>query len=102
MYVGETETEPELPEAPEVECEIPEVRKGRSDSSYSMISASPEEIFDLPRGEPRPQRKRTKTLTMHDLTHRFFRKPVIVLSRLDIFRLAAHVLICVGLIADMP
>jgi phosphatidylethanolamine N-methyltransferase len=79
---GETETEPELSEIP---SDIDDsVKKVRSDSSYSMMSiesSTPKENVSLPAG-----RKRSKTVSMHDLTHRFFRKPVIVLSKIDIFR----------------
>lgn len=85
---GETETEGDLPETPDLDEPVIELRgqKPRSDSSYSMISDSPGEVLDLPKGQARPQRKRARTLTMHDLTNRFFRKPVIVFSRIDVFR----------------
>ncbi|OCF30914.1 phosphatidylethanolamine N-methyltransferase [Kwoniella heveanensis BCC8398] len=56
----ETETESELPELPPNKESNPIIRKPRSDSD--------------------------KKLSMHDLTHRFFRKPAIVLSQLDMFR----------------
>jgi hypothetical protein len=83
---GETETEPELPELPPNTDEI--ARKVRSDSNYSTMSigsTTPKEDVFLPAG-----RKRSKTVSMHDLTNRFFRKPVIVLSKIDIFRSAAN------------
>jgi phosphatidylethanolamine N-methyltransferase len=83
---GETETEPELPELPPNTDEI--ARKVRSDSNYSTVSigsTTPKEDVFLPAG-----RKRSKTVSMHDLTNRFFRKPVIVLSKIDIFRSAAE------------
>jgi hypothetical protein len=83
---GETETEPELPELPPNTDEI--ARKVRSDSNYSTMSigsTTPKEDVFLP-----PGRKRSKTVSMHDLTNRFFRKPVIVLSKIDIFRSAAE------------
>ena len=37
--------------------------------------------------------RRTKRVSMHDLTHRYFRKPVVVLSRLDMFRYSYMVLL---------
>jgi len=79
--LGETETEPELPELP------PNDEYGkiaRSDSAYSSMSVgslTPKENVSLPAG-----RKRSKTISMHDLNNRFFRKPVVVLSKIDIFR----------------
>jgi len=79
---GETETEPELPELPPNTDEL--TRKLRSDSNYSTMSigsTTPKEDVFLPAG-----RKRSKTVSMHDLSNRFFRKPVIVLSKIDIFR----------------
>lgn len=81
---GETETEPELPELPS-NGDIPAIiKKTRSDSEFSTHShesLTPKENVTLPAA-----RKRSKTVSMHDLTHRFFRQPVVVLSRIDIFR----------------
>jgi phosphatidylethanolamine N-methyltransferase len=82
--VGETETEPELPELPSNDVDDINDKKQRSDSTYSAMSVeshTPKENVTLPAG-----RKRSKTVSMHDLTHRFFRNPVIVLSKIDIFR----------------
>ena len=82
--VGETETEPELPDLPVHASDSAVIRKPRSDSQYSTLSQeslTSKENVTLPAG-----RKRSKTVSMHDLTHRFFRKPVIVLSKIDIFR----------------
>lgn len=81
---GETETEPELPDLPTHGSDPAIIRKPRSDSQYSTQSyesVTPKEHVTLP-----ATRKRSKTISMHDLTHRFFRKPVIVLSKIDIFR----------------
>ena len=85
-HLGETETEPGLEELPSTKTINPEVRKPRSDSSYSTTSFS--------NGRPNlhfskmnmTNTKRTRSISMHDLTHRFFRQPAIVLSRIDMFR----------------
>lgn len=82
--LGETETEPELPDLPS-NGDIPAVIcKPRSDSAFSIQShdsVAEKENVTLP-----ATRKRSKTVSMHDLRHRFFRQPMIVLSRIDIFR----------------
>lgn len=107
--VGETETEPELPELPANETSEPSIRKPRSDSSYSgtSISIAPTEALSkLGAGYKRPStRGRARAVSMHDLTHRFFRKPVVVLWRLDVFRandFALVVLILYAMVTLVP
>ncbi|WVR09665.1 hypothetical protein IAU60_006740 [Kwoniella sp. DSM 27419] len=83
---GETETEAELPELPSARESNPVIRKPRSDSLMSSGSNYTDYA-----GYSKPSVKRTashsdKKLSMHDLTHRFFRKPAVVLSQLDMFR----------------
>lgn len=84
---GETETEPELPELPQIPNSNATVR-ARSDSTFSTtsFSTSPSDPTSMTKPKPRSFSKRAKSVSMHDLTHRFFRKPVIVLDRIDIFR----------------
>lgn len=85
---GETETEPELPELPSAKESDPQIRKPRSDSVFSTTCATIADGASC--GKHPAVRKsfshRTK-FTMHDLRHRFFRKPVVVFSRLDMLRL---------------
>jgi len=83
--VGETETEPELPDLPQANSE-PTIR-ARSDSviSTSPFSTLPSDPVFI-KARDRSFAKRTKSVSMHDLTNRFFRKPVIVLDRIDLFR----------------
>jgi len=83
---GETETEPELPELPPSDVADPAIRKARSDSSYSNASTTPTDGMVFSKAGKKSYSKRTKSISMHDLTHRFFRKPVVVLWRLDLFR----------------
>jgi len=66
----------------------PAIRKTRSDSSYSnaSISTTPTTGVPFSKSIKRNFSKRMKGISMHDLTHRFFRKPVVVLWRLDPFR----------------
>lgn len=84
---GETETEPELAELPSVKESNPQIRKPRSDSVFSTTSVTTTDGASY--GKRFAARKsfshRTK-FTMHDLRHRFFRKPVIIFSRLDMLR----------------
>ena len=86
-FAGETETEPELPELPQIPNSNATVRT-RSDSTFSAtsFSTSPSDPSSMTKSKPRSFAKRAKSVSMHDLTHRFFRKPVIVLDRIDIFR----------------
>lgn len=88
--VGETEDESELPTADEDEYSSPRIR---SNSAYSYTSHSSTPTSHSPGlgGKRRSQSgqvrsQRAKSVTMHDLTHRFFRRPVVVLWRLDMFR----------------
>ncbi|WWC64861.1 uncharacterized protein I303_107475 [Kwoniella dejecticola CBS 10117] len=86
---GETENEAELPELPPSNVEIhPVIRKPRSDSLMSSGSNTDSGYPKYPssRKSTTSRKKETKKLSMHDLTHRFFRKPTIVLSQLDLFR----------------
>ncbi|WVQ83696.1 hypothetical protein IAT38_005840 [Cryptococcus sp. DSM 104549] len=88
---GETETEPEVAELPPVAESRPEIRKSRSDSVFSTTSMTTDG-GSYPKaggaGGPggRGYRRKSKTLSMHDLTHRYFRKPAVVLWRLDMYR----------------
>ncbi|KAK8853465.1 hypothetical protein IAR55_004172 [Kwoniella newhampshirensis] len=84
---GETETEAELPELPPTATSHPVIRKPRSDSIMSAVSGTSESA-SYSKGAARKTytRRASRTLSMHDLTHRFFRKPVIVLERLDLYR----------------
>ena len=70
---GETETEPELADLPAQREPGVHIRSG------SSVSFTAEERH-------RARRSRAMSTSMHDLTHRFFRKPVVILSRLDPFR----------------
>ncbi|KAL7424588.1 phosphatidylethanolamine N-methyltransferase [Cryptotrichosporon argae] len=79
---GESEVESELAEPPYSDA----ARKPRSDSSYSAISATTSST-------PNGRKNRSKSVSMHDLTHRYFRKPVVVLSNLDLFRSADFALV---------
>ncbi|WWC72280.1 uncharacterized protein I206_106242 [Kwoniella pini CBS 10737] len=87
---GETETESELPELPSSNLEInPIIRKPRSDSlmsSGSNTDSGYPKYTATRKSSTAGKKKETKKLSMHDLTHRFFRKPTIVLSQLDLFR----------------
>ncbi|OWT38448.1 phosphatidylethanolamine N-methyltransferase [Cryptococcus neoformans Bt1] len=81
------ETEPELAELPSVKESNPQIRKPRSDSVFSTTSVTTTDGASY--GKRFAARKsfshRTK-FTMHDLRHRFFRKPVVIFSRLDMLR----------------
>ena len=85
--LGETETEPELPDLPQIHASQPVIRT-RSDSWFSTgtFSTSPSDPVSLGKLKSRSFGKRAKSISMHDLTHRYFRKPVIILDRIDIFR----------------
>ncbi|KAK6909186.1 hypothetical protein I203_103203 [Kwoniella mangroviensis CBS 8507] len=87
---GETENESELPELPPSNVEIhPIIRKPRSDSlmsSGSNTDSGYAKPYPATTAGRKPSNKKSKKLSMHDLTHRYFRKPMIVLSQLDIFR----------------
>ncbi|WVW86442.1 hypothetical protein I302_108490 [Kwoniella bestiolae CBS 10118] len=86
---GETENESELPELPPSNVEInPVIRKPRSDSLMSSGSNTDSGYTKSypPATTRRSSNKKSKKLSMHDLTHRYFRKPMIVLSQLDMFR----------------
>ncbi|WVF67351.1 hypothetical protein IAT40_002106 [Kwoniella sp. CBS 6097] len=84
---GETETESELPELPPNKESNPHIRKPRSDSVMSSMSSTTDSGFGKSYGSGKKNSaKKDKKLSMHDLTHRFFRKPAIVLSQLDLFR----------------
>ncbi|WVQ94949.1 hypothetical protein IAU59_002039 [Kwoniella sp. CBS 9459] len=84
---GETETESELPELPPNKESNPVIRKPRSDSVMSSMSSTTDSGFAKSYGSgKKTAAKKDKKLSMHDLTHRFFRKPAIVLSQLDMFR----------------
>jgi phosphatidylethanolamine N-methyltransferase len=84
---GETETEPELPELPTIPSSNPSVRN-RSDSTFSSTSFcnGADGSYSASASQKRAGMKRSKSISMHDLTHRFFRQPMVVLSRLDMFR----------------
>ena len=86
---GETETEPELPELPEIRHSNPKVRSARSDSSVSFSSDVMPRTSSIKFASPQvtvPEPRKARPASMHDLTHRFFRKPAVVLAKLDIFR----------------
>ena len=85
---GETENEPELPELSSSDGLQPAIRQSRSDSSYSnpSLSTTPTDSMAFSMLPKRNYSKKLKNISMHDLTHRFFRKPVVVLWRLDLFR----------------
>ncbi|WRT69964.1 uncharacterized protein IL334_006955 [Kwoniella shivajii] len=84
---GETENESELPELPPSTVEIhPVIRKPRSDSIMSSGSNTDSGYSKTYTRKGGNNAKKSKKLSMHDLTHRFFRKPAIVLSQLDLFR----------------
>ncbi|WWC91952.1 uncharacterized protein L201_006904 [Kwoniella dendrophila CBS 6074] len=86
---GETETESELPELPPSKIEVnPVIRKPRSDSvlsSGSNTDSGYTKSYSSAR-KSSSSNKKSKQLSMHDLTHKYFRKPTIVLSQLDLFR----------------
>jgi phosphatidylethanolamine N-methyltransferase len=65
LTTGETDTEPELPELRDDASEPTTFRSVSTDS---------------------PPKGRARAVSMHDLTHRYFRQPVVVLWRLDMFR----------------
>lgn len=88
LSVGETETESELPELSSNEETLAdaEIRHNRSDSTFSNATD-----ISTPRESVHPAGKngfikRARAVSMHDLTHRFFRNPVVSLWRLDVFR----------------
>ncbi|WWD19894.1 hypothetical protein CI109_104363 [Kwoniella shandongensis] len=83
---GETETEPELPELPPTATSHPEIRKPRSDSILSAVSNTTDSASYSKNVGKKNYSRKPRMLSMHDLTHRFFRKPVIVLERLDLYR----------------
>lgn len=84
---GETETEPELAELPSVKESNPQIRKPRSDSVFSTTSATTTDGASYgKRFAARKSFSHRAKFTMHDLRHRFFRKPVIIFSRLDMLR----------------
>lgn len=71
---GETETEPEIPELPE--------DGGLGISGVSGYAA----VDTIDRSLERVRRSRAMSTSIHDLTHRFFRNPVVICSNLDVFR----------------
>lgn len=89
IALGETETEPELPELASADRADAATRKPRSDSSYSASSqpdfSASYSGLKLPAAS-KSTGTRPRSKTMHDLTHRFFRRPLVVLWRLDLFR----------------
>jgi phosphatidylethanolamine N-methyltransferase len=70
---GETETEAEIVDLPEQQEPPVKIRSPSATISESLPST-------------RGKRSRAMSTSMHDLTHRFFRKPVVILSRIDPFR----------------
>lgn len=92
---GETETEPEIPELPE--------HGGLGISGVSAYSGV--DSIDRSLERERVRRSRAMSTSIHDLTHRFFRNPVVICSNLDIFRatdFALVVLISYAVFALVP
>ncbi|WVQ75687.1 hypothetical protein IAR50_005316 [Cryptococcus sp. DSM 104548] len=106
---GETETEPELAEVSPGSSPNKtgvKIARARADSGFSESSiltassptAMPRELKQpvsvigsgaatpAPAGKSRKSFSKRNKMTMHDLTHRFFRKPVVLFSNLDLFR----------------
>lgn len=86
-----------LARAPSVEDATPAVTEGRYPARCELTTGETDTESELPelsddKYDARPTRpvapshNRRKSVSMHDLTHRYFRKPVIVLSRIDVFR----------------
>ncbi|WVN90038.1 uncharacterized protein L203_105271 [Cryptococcus depauperatus CBS 7841] len=91
----DTETESELAEYLPITDSNPKTQKLLSDSVLSATSVATDDTkhdTKRPVGIRKSFSKKTK-MTMHDLTHRFFRKPVVVLWRLDLFRATDFALI---------
>lgn len=82
---GETETEPELAELSTTE-ESALMGKPRSDSTYSQDFDTPTPKSPVSSAGRNGYMRKSRAISMHDLTHRFFRKPVVSLWRLDVFR----------------
>jgi phosphatidylethanolamine N-methyltransferase len=84
---GETDAEPELQDL-EPDAPGPRVTIMRSDSTASngSFGTSSAQAKSSTAGSSTPGKMRRKSVSMHDLTNRFFRKPVVVLSNLDVFR----------------
>lgn len=92
---GETETEPEIPELPE--------HGGLGISGVSAYSGV--DSIDRSLERERVRRSRAMSTSIHDLTHRFFRNPVVICSNLDVFRatdFALVVLISYAVFALVP
>lgn len=70
---GDTETESEIVDLPEQPEPPVKIRSPSTTISESLSSV-------------RQKRSRTMSTSMHDLTHRFFRKPAVILSGIDVFR----------------
>lgn len=70
---GETETEAEIVDLPD-QLEPPIMIRSLSTTASESAASI------------RAKRSRGMSTSMHDLTHRFFRKPVVILSGIDLFR----------------
>lgn len=82
---GETETEPEIPELPE--HGHGHGHGGLGISGVSAYSGGVDTIDrSLDRERERFRRSRAMSTSIHDLTHRFFRNPVVICKNLDVFR----------------
>lgn len=90
---GETASEPEVPELPE-QAEPTGIQIGGSYNS--SVSASMDNNV---------RRRRAMSTTMHDITHRFFRKPTVIFKRFDPFRasdFALAVLVSYAIVSLVP
>ncbi|KAL1410788.1 phosphatidylethanolamine N-methyltransferase [Vanrija albida] len=79
---GETENEAELADLPEQEEPL---TRAHADDSFSVST--------VPTGSSNLRRARAKSMSVHDLTQFFFRKPTLIFDRLDIFRASDFALV---------